>query len=138
MAYYPGQKVGYKQPRKITLPKIVVVVGIIAAIYFGLIFIPPYYSYYRATSIMKDEGSKAYSLRHQKEGWVELENKIHRKVRNRLLDTLKIPSEQLTVIVKKLQKSIKIHAEWTVYARWPIVGKESKLHFKETVNTDLR
>ncbi|MFH2008082.1 MAG: hypothetical protein ABI333_15985 [bacterium] len=138
MAYYPGQKVRYKQPRKITPAKVGLLVGVLAAIYFGLVFVPPYYSYYRATSIMKDEGSKAYSLRHQKEGWVELENKIHRRVRNRLLDILKIPSEQLTVIVKKMPKSIKIHAEWTVYARWPMVSKESKLHFKETVNTDLR
>ena len=31
-----------------------------------------------------------------------------------------------------------VQAEWSVYARWPLVGKQTKMHFKETVNTDLR
>jgi hypothetical protein len=41
MAYVPGQKVAYKQPRKIALAKVLVVAGLTAAMYFGVVFTPP-------------------------------------------------------------------------------------------------
>jgi hypothetical protein len=138
MAYVPGQKTSYRQPRKITLAKVIVVAVLVAAVYFGIVFIPPYYGYYRASSIMKDESSKAYTLRHLKAGWSEIESKIHNRVRDRLLDTLKIPSEQLSVRVKKQPKHLVITANWSVHARWPLFGKVTRLKFEEKVETSLR
>lgn len=138
MAYVPGQKSTYKTPRKITPAKVLAVVALVAAVYFGAAFIPPYYGYYRASSIMKDESSKAYSLRRQKSGWAEIESKIHRRVRDRLLDTLKIPSEQLTVRVNKKPKAIVITADWSVYVKWPFLKKVTRLTFKEKIKTSLR
>ncbi len=138
MAYVPGQKSTFKAPRKITLAKVLVVIGLTAMVYFSIIFIPPYYSYYRASTVLKDESSKAYSRRHQKEGWAATEIKIHRRVRDRLLSTLKIPSEQLTVRVNKKPKHIVITASWSIYAKWPLLRKTSHLKFKETIETSLR
>ncbi len=138
MAYIPGKKVSYNKPRKITLAKVLVVAGLVALTYFGATFIPPYYSYYRASSIMKDESSKAYSLRHQKAGWTEIESKIHHRVRDRLLETLKIPNEQLTVRVQKKPKHIIITASWSIYVKWVLVKKTTHLKFKETITTSLR
>lgn len=138
MAYVPGQKTRYKSPRKITVTKVAVVLGLAALVYFGTVFIPPYYGYYRAATIMKDESSKAYSLRHQKAGWSEIESKIHRRVRDRLLDTLKIPSEQLSVRVKKMPKHILITADWSIHVKWPLLGKRTRLKFDQEVKTSLR
>ncbi len=138
MAYVPGQKVRIKQPSRITLAKVLAVIALLAMVYFGWVFIPPYYGYYRAASIMRDESSKAYSLRHQKAGWAELESKIHRRVRNRLSDILAIPSDQLSVRVQKKPNHIVISAHWSVYARWPFLNKRSLLKFKQEVNTSLR
>lgn len=138
MAYVPGQKSSHKAPPKITIAKVAVVIGLASLVYFGTIFIPPYYRYYRAASIMKDESSKAYSRRHQKVGWTEIESKIHARVRNRLLDTLKIPSEQLTVRVKKMPKHILITARWSINVRWPWIGRRTHLKFAEEIKTSLR
>jgi len=138
MAYVPGRKVGYKSPRKITLAKVLVVVGLLAVVYLGATFIPPYYAYYRASSVMKDESSKAYSLRHQKAGWAETESKIHRRVRDRLQEVLGVPSEHLSVRVKKMPKHIVITADWSVHVKWPLVGKTTRLKFNEEVKTSLR
>lgn len=138
MVYVPGQKTRYKKLRKISVAKVLIVAVLVAMAYFGAVFIPPYIDYYRASSIMKDESSKAYSLRHQKAGWAGIESKIHHRVRDRLLDTLKIPSEQLTVRVKKMPKHIVITASWSIHVKWPLLSKTTLLKFKETIKTSLR
>lgn len=138
MAYVPGQRARYKTPRKITPAKVLLVAALVAAVYFGSTFIPPYYAHFRASSIMKDESAKAYSRRHQDGGWSKVETDIHRRVRDRLLGALKIPSEQLTVRVKKMPKSIVITADWSVHVKWPFVGKTTRMTFKEKITTSLR
>jgi hypothetical protein len=138
MAYVPGQKSTFKAPPKITLAKVLVASGLVALVYFSILFIPPYYRSYRASSVLQDESSKTYSRRHQKADWSEVENKIQSRVRKRLLSTLKIPRTQLKVRIQKKPNHMVITASWSVYAKWPLLNKETRLEFNETVKTSLR
>ena len=137
MAYSPGQKVKPKRLRTITLPKILLLVGAAVLVYFGFVFVPPYYRYWKATSILKDEAAKAYSKRNQKDGWTEIEWQIHRRVRDRLLKVLKVEPGGLTVQVEKRRKDIMIKAAWTAYAVYPFIGKRTRMRFTEEVIADL-
>ncbi|MDX9999910.1 MAG: hypothetical protein RBU30_01305 [Polyangia bacterium] len=138
MAYYPGKKVEHKGPRAITLAKVLLAVLIVVGTYLAITFAPPYYRYFKASSVMTEEAQKAYSRRRDYHSWSEIHASVYAQVRSELLSALKIPEDQLHLSVEKRDGDIYVNATWKTFARWPLVGKTTKLSFKEEIHFAMR
>lgn len=138
MAYYPGQKVTHKSPRRITLASVLLVVLLVTATYLALTFVPHWWRYYKASDVMTDEAQKAYSKRREQHSWGQIQSSVFAQVKSELLAVLKIPEEQLHLEVEKRHGEIYVTASWQTIARWPLVGKTTRLTFKEEIHFPLR
>lgn len=138
MAYYPGRKVEHKNPSRISLSKILIVVALVAVVYVALTLFPPWWRYYRSSSVMADETQKAFSQRRAHHSWAQIQSSIHAHVRAELLEVLKIPEKDLHLVVDKKENDIHVTASWKAVARWPLIGKTTTMRFKEEVNITTR
>lgn len=138
MAYYPGQRVKSTNPRRLTLPKVLLLAGIAAAVYFGLAFFPPYWGYYRADTVMAEQTDKGWSKRRQDDDWADIRLKIRAEIRGKLLEVLKIPTRDLYLDVSMEGRVIHVKARWTTYAKWPLVGKRTRLKFSKSIEMKTR
>lgn len=138
MAYYPGQKVSHKSPRRITFAAVLIAVVCAVAIYLAWTFFPPYWRYYKSSSVMTDEAQKAYAKRREQHSWGQIQSSVYAQVRSELLAVLKIPEEQLHLEVEKRHGDVYVTASWRAVARWPLWGKTTTLRFKEEVHFPLR
>lgn len=138
MAYYPGQKVKQTNPRRITLSKILLVVGVVSVTYVAITLFPPYWRYYKTSSLLAEESQKAYSRRRPQHTWSQIQSTIHTHVKTRLLEMLKIPERDLHLEVEKKEGNIYITATWKTMATWPLIGKSTTLKFSEKVDFGMR
>ena len=140
MAYYPGQQVKHRSPRRITLPKILLALLLLSGVYFGIAFFPPYWAYYRADTIMAEHTREMWSRRRQDDDLVDMRMKIRNRVVKELLGVLKIPRRDLFVEVtmKDGDRYVQVEARWTAYAVWPLVGKRSRLRFSKRIEMKTR
>lgn len=138
MAYYPGKKVEHKGPSSISFVKVLIVVALAAGVYFCITFVPPWWRYYKASSLMLEEGQGAYSKRREQQSWEHVRAKVHAQVRAELVAMLKIPPTALHVSVEKRDGNVHVSASWTTVARWPLVGKTTPMRFKESVHFAAR
>ena len=138
MAYYPGQKVKSTNPRKITLAKLLTLVGILSAVYFGFTFVPPYWRYYQAKEVMAEGANKGYSHRRQGDEWDEIRDKMMHEVRVALENHLKVEPSDLHVEMTHKKGDAIIKASWTDRTKWPFLSKRTALKFKESFEMPLR
>ena len=138
MAYYPGQKVKHTNPRRITLTKILVVIGIALVVYFCVTFVPPYWRYYQAKETIVEAANRGYSTRRQDDEWEEIHAKMHRQLLNALTQHLKVERDVIDLKLDLKKRRIYISAKWTTYAVWPFIGKRTKLTFSEKFDMPAR
>lgn len=131
MAYYLGQKVKSTNPRRITFTKILVVVVVATAVYFGVTFVPPYWRYSKAKEVIAESANKGYATRRQNDEVEEVLEKMRRRVIGALVESLKVTRRDLDVSVKQVKREITIEAKWTAYAKWPFISKRTSMKFKE-------
>lgn len=138
MAYYPGQRVKSTNPRRLTVPKILLLLCIASAIYFGITFFPSYWAYYKADTVMAEQTDKGWSKRRQDDDWADIRLKIRAEIREKLLAVLKIPTRDLYLDVSMEGRFIRVKARWTSIARWPLIGKQTRLKFTKSIEMKTR
>ena len=128
----------YGQPSRITLAKVLLTLGLAAAVYLGFAFIPPYARYWSADSVLKDEGSKVYQRRNEKEGWDRIQWETARRIRSRLEETLKVDQRDIFVTLAREKDAFVIKVKWKAHARYPFIGKSKVLTFEREIRTDTK
>lgn len=111
------------------LVKAILIAIPLAIIYLGFTFVPPYLRYMKARSILNNTGSKTYTLRSEQHRWYEVVEDIRRDLRKELLKELGLGENDLELDMKKIDHHIRIKAEWVDRARYPFVGKSTRLKF---------
>lgn len=132
MAYYSGQKVKYKKPGRISSAKIIIVIVLLAAVYLTIAFLPPYYRYWKAQPLIKEETNKAYSLRHR-ENWDDEARAIEKRLKAALVSLTKVDEETMHVKVVRTKTHIRVRAKWVAKASYPLIGLHTNLHFSHVV-----
>jgi len=115
------------------MAKIIVLLVVLAVLYFGFAFAPPYWRYYKASEVMAERANAAWSQRRGRETWSETSRRIQSMVIEGLASHLSLNDVdgQLQVEVDQVDNEIRVKATWTAYADWPLLAKRTALKFSE-------
>ena len=104
----------------------------VVLVYLGIVFGPPCYRYFGASTIIKKTCNQTYSIRDKDDGWTEVEEEIRNGLRRKLLKKLKIGGDDLRVEAKRDGSRIRVNVRWKVRVRYPLIGKTTTLKFSRT------
>jgi len=128
----------YGKPSRITVAKVLLTAGLLAAVYFGIAFIPPYARYWSADEVLRDEASRVYQRRNQTDGWDKIQWETARRIRSRMEGTLKVDQRDIFVTLERQKDAFVIKVKWLAQAKYPFIGKSKALTFTREIRTELR
>lgn len=126
----------YGTPSRITVAKVLLIIGLLAVTYLGLAFVPPYLAYWRADAVLHDEATRLRQRRSDSQTWEQLAWESARRLRDRLVKLLKVEQQDLHVSVRREKRVIDIQVEWKAQARFLFTSKTKVLRFKREVRTE--
>jgi hypothetical protein len=128
----------YGKPSRITLAKVLLTLSLLAVVYLGYAFVPPYARYWSADSVLNDEASKVYQRRGQTDGWDKIQWEAARRIRGRLEGALKVDPRDIYVAVEREKDAFVIKTRWKAEAKFLFIGKSKVLNFQREIRTELR
>ena len=128
----------YGQPSRITTAKVVLGLGLLAVVYLGFTFVPPYARYWRVHNLMREERSRVYVRRSEAESWERVESEATKRIRARLEEVLKLDPKDIHLTLKRETQVFVIKVEWDDVARYPFTSKTKPLHFSRETEAKLK
>ena len=90
----------------------------------------PYYKAHQAKEIIDEVAQRTYSRRSERQRWYVVEASIQNTLKKRLVKTLDIAPELLSITVRKRKKKIYIKVEWTMVVVFDLFDTKDHMDFK--------